>query len=91
MPASRENETQSGDRLMSAAKTDTGFYGNDTDLICVMPSGRIWLVERPDEGQDVFRELMELPKEVETYHDVLPRDFIEGHLMRIEAASGESV
>jgi len=76
---------------MSAAKTDPGFYGNDTDLICVMPSGRIWLVERPDEGQDVFRELTELPKDVETYRDVLPRDLIQGNLARIEAASGESV
>jgi hypothetical protein len=56
-----------------------------------MPSGRIWLVERPDEGQDVFLELTELSKDVETYRDVLPRDFIPGHLTRIETASGESV
>jgi hypothetical protein len=76
---------------MIATKTDPGFYGNDTDLICVMPSGRIWLVERPDEGQDVFLELTELSKDVEIYRDVLPRDFVQGHLTRIEAASGESV
>jgi hypothetical protein len=56
-----------------------------------MPSGRIWLVERPDEGQDVFLELTELSKDVEIYRDVLPRDFVQGHLTRIEAASGESV
>jgi hypothetical protein len=68
-----------------------GFYGNDTDLICVMPSGRIWLVERPDEGQNVFRELTVLPKDVETYRDVLQRDLSQGHLTWIEAASGESV
>jgi hypothetical protein len=40
---------------MSAAKTDPGFYGNDTYLICVIPSGRIWLAERSDEGPDVLR------------------------------------
>jgi hypothetical protein len=36
---------------MSAPRTDPGFYGNDTDLICVMPSGRIWLVERQTKGR----------------------------------------
>jgi hypothetical protein len=49
------------------------------------------LVERPDDGADVLRELTELPKDVESYRDVQPRDFIQGHLTRIEAASGESV
>jgi hypothetical protein len=80
-----------GREAMNATKTDPGFYGNDTDLICVMPSGRIWLVERPDEGADVLRELTELPKDVETYRDVFPTDYIQGHLQRIEAASDESI
>jgi hypothetical protein len=44
-----------------------------------------------DEGPDVLRELTELPKDVETYRGALPRDFVQGHLTRIEAASGESV
>jgi hypothetical protein len=76
---------------MSAPRSPLGFYGNDTDLICAMPSGRIWLVERTDEGTDVLRELAELPNDVETYRNVLPRDLIQGHLLRIEAVSGESV
>jgi hypothetical protein len=40
---------------------------------------------------DVLRELTDLPKDVESYGNVFPTDFMRGHLMRIEAASGESV
>jgi hypothetical protein len=75
---------------MSATKTDPGFYGNDTQLICVMPSGRIWLGESNDESQAVC-ELTELPRDVESYIGVLPPDYVKELLQRIEAASGESV
>jgi hypothetical protein len=37
--------------------------------------GRIWVVESEVESP-TLRELTELPRDVETYHDVLPRDFI---------------
>ena len=77
---------------MIASKTDPGFYGNDTDLICVMPSGRIWLVERPDEGEGVLRELTDLPNDVESHTgDILSREIMQGHLSRIGEASGERV
>jgi hypothetical protein len=46
---------------MCAANAAPGFHGDDTDLIYVTRSGRIWLVESPDEGPDVLRELSKLP------------------------------
>jgi hypothetical protein len=70
---------------MIATKTDTGFYGNDTDLVYVTRSGRVWLVERPDEGSDVLRELADLPRGVEFWPARFPRDFEEKHLARIQA------
>jgi hypothetical protein len=73
---------------MIAAKTDVGFYGNDTDLVFVTRSGRVWLVERPDEGSNILRELKELPKGVESYKGVFPAGFEEEHLARIQAAGG---
>jgi hypothetical protein len=76
---------------MSATKTDPGFYGNDTDMICVMPSSRIWLVGRPDEEHVLRLVLIELPRDVETDRDTFPRDFNQGHRRRIKAASDESI
>jgi hypothetical protein len=76
---------------MNASKTDPGFYGNDSELVCVMPSGRIWKVDG-DDGSAPIRELTELPKGVESYTgDDLPRDVMQGHLSRIGEASGETV
>jgi hypothetical protein len=73
---------------MISSKADAGFYGNDTDLVYVTRSGRIWLVERPDEGTEVLRELAELPSGVESYSDVFQPGFEEDHLARIQAAGG---
>ena len=73
---------------MTSPKPDPGFYGDDTDLIYVTRSGRIWLVDRPDEGPSVLRELSELPRGVESYQGVLPAEVEEQHLARIEAAGG---
>jgi hypothetical protein len=66
-----------------------GFYGNDSELIVVAPSGRIWQVEREAESPTLC-ELIELPGDVESYQGVLPRDMVKGHLEKIEATSGES-
>jgi hypothetical protein len=77
-------------RPMGIPRSPLGFYGDDTNLICVMSSGRIWLVERPEEGPDVLRELYELPRGVESHRNVVPREIIQGHLVRIATASGES-
>jgi hypothetical protein len=65
-----------------------GFHGDDNDLIYVTRSGRIWLVERPDERPDVLRELAELPKGVEFWPDRFPREFEELYLARIQAVGG---
>ena len=70
---------------MGATKTDFGFFGNDTDLICAMPSGRIWLVERPDNEHGLRLALIEPPKDVETDRDIFPRNLNQGHLRLIEA------
>jgi hypothetical protein len=76
------------DRLMSAPLA-AGFYGNDSELIVVTPSGRIWIVDSEAESP-MLRELTELPREVESYDHVLPPDLVKDHLAKIEAASGES-
>jgi hypothetical protein len=73
---------------MIATKTAPGFYGNDTDLVYVTRSGRVWLVERPDEGPDVLRELSELPRGFEFLEGVFLPGFEEGHLTRIQTAGG---
>jgi hypothetical protein len=76
---------------MNAAKTAPRFYGIDTDWFCVMPSGRIWQFDG-DDAKAAVRELAELPADVESYTgDVLPREFMQGHLSRIGAASGETL
>jgi hypothetical protein len=76
---------------MIAAKTDPDFYGNDSELVCVIPSCRIWKVDGDDDTAAV-PEPTELPKDAEFYtSDVLPREVMQGRLSRIGEASGETV
>jgi hypothetical protein len=66
-------------------KPAPGFHGDDSSLVYVTPDGRIWLVERPDEGA-TLRELGEMPNGVESFHGTFSPEREAHHVGRIMEA-----
>jgi hypothetical protein len=67
---------------------DPGFYGDDSSLVYVTPDGRIWHVQKPEEGE-TLRELSELPKGVESFQGRFPPEIEAQHVARVVEAMGD--
>jgi hypothetical protein len=72
-------------RPVNPTKPDPGFYGDDSLLVYVTPDGRIWLVERSDEGT-TLSELGEMPNGVESFHGAFSPEMEAHHLAGIMEA-----
>jgi hypothetical protein len=78
---------ESKGEAMGVKKSEPGFYGDDTRLCYIAPTGRVWLLCDED-GPDGVREVGGLPYSLEFYEDFESSDEGKNYLRQVEASSG---
>jgi hypothetical protein len=72
---------------MTTTRT-AGFYGNDSDVVYVTPSGRVWLVASEDDLPAV-RELAEMPEGLTGLAGLMTPEECIDYCRQVEEAGGE--
>jgi hypothetical protein len=72
---------------MGVKTSEPGFYGDDSVLCYIAPSGRVWLLCDED-GPSGVREVGGLPCSMEFYEGFEDSDEGRAYLRQVEAASG---